>query len=157
MNIDINTNDENLCLADSAITHTILKNNKFFSCLVMREVNVSTISATTNIIEGSGRATILLPRGTRLYIKNAFYSPKSNRNLLSFKDIRLNGYHIETNNEGDIEYLYITRIESNKKCILEKLLAFSYGLYYTYINAIEMHVIVSQKLRNKNEIISCLA
>jgi len=123
----------------------------------MREVNVSTISGTTNIIEGFRRASILLPRGTRLHIKNAFYSPKSNRNLLSFKDIRLNGYHIETNNEGDIEYLYITRIESNKKCILEKLLAFSYGLYYTYINAIEMHVIVSQKLRNKNEIISCLA
>jgi len=47
-----------------------------------------------------------------LHIKNAFYSPKSNRNLLCFKYIRLNGYHIETNNEGDIEYLYITRIES---------------------------------------------
>jgi len=87
----------------------------------MREVNVSTISGTTNIIEGFGRATVLLPRGTRLNIKNAFYSPKSNRNLLSFKDIRLNEYHIETNNEGDIEYLYITQIESNKKCVLEKL------------------------------------
>jgi len=34
---------------------------------------------------------------------------------------------------------------------LEKLSAFSYGLYYTYINAIETHVIVSQKLTNKNE------
>jgi len=108
MNIGINTNDEDLCLADSATTHTILKSNKFFSCFVMREINVSIISRTTNIIEGSGRATVLLPRGTRLYIKNAFYSPKSNRNLLSFKDIRLNGYYIETNNEGDIEYLYIT-------------------------------------------------
>ena len=153
MNIGINTNDEDLCLADKATTHTILKSNKFFSCLVMREVNVSTISGTTNIIEGSRRATVLLPRGVRLHIKNAFYSPKSNRNLLSFKDIHLNGYHIETNNEGDIEYLYITRIESNKKCVLENLSAFSYGLYYIYINAIEMHVIVSQKLRNKNEII----
>ena len=76
---------------------------------------------------------------------------KFNRNLLSFKDIYLNGYHIETNNEGDVEYLYITQIESNKKCVLEKLSAFSYGLYYTYINAIETHVIVSQKLTNKNE------
>jgi len=80
MNIGINTNDEDLCLANSATTHTILKSNKFFSCLVMCEVNVSTISGTTNIIEGSGRATVLLPRGTRLHIKNAFYSPKSNRN-----------------------------------------------------------------------------
>jgi len=74
-----------------------------------------------------------------------------NRNLLSFKDICLNGYHIETNNEGDIESLYITRIESNKKCVLEKLSAFSYGMYYTYINAIEIHVIISQKLTNRNE------
>jgi len=45
-------------------------------------------------------------------------------------------------NNGDIEYLYITRIKSNKKCVLEKLSVFSYGLYYTYINAIETHVIV---------------
>ena len=50
MNIDINTNDEDMCLVDNATTHTILKNNNFFSCLVMREVNVSTISSTINII-----------------------------------------------------------------------------------------------------------
>jgi len=129
MNVGTSTNDEDICLIDSATIHTILKSNKFFSCLVMQEFNVSTISSTTNIIEGSGRAT-------RLHIKNAFYSPKSNRNLLSFKDICLNGYHIETNNEQDIEYFYITRIESNIKCVLEKLLAFSYGLYYTYSNVI---------------------
>jgi len=109
----------------------------------MWEVNVSTISSTKNIIEGFRRAIVLLPRGTRLNIKNAFYSSKSNRNLLSFKDIRLNGYHIETNNEGDIGYLYISRIELNIKCVLEKLLAFSYDLYYTYSNAIETHVIIS--------------
>jgi len=135
MNIDINTNDDDLCIVDSATTHTILKSNKFFSCLVMREVIVSTISGTTNIIEGSGRTIVLLPRGTRLDIKNSFYSPKSNTNLLSFNDIRLNGCHIE--------YLYITPIESNKKCVLEKLSAFAYGLYYTYIKAIETHVNVN--------------
>ena len=54
MNIGINTNDEDLCLADSATTHTILKSNNFFSYLV--------ISSTTNIFECSRRATILLPR-----------------------------------------------------------------------------------------------
>jgi len=128
---------------DSATTHTILKSNKFFSCLVMPEVNVNIISGTTNIIEGIEKAIVLLPRGTTLHIKNEFYSPKSYRNLLSFKDIRLNEYHIETNNERDIEYLYITRIESNKNFVLEKLSPFSYGLYYTYSNVIEMHVIIS--------------
>jgi len=52
-----------------------------------------------------------------LHIKNAFYSPKSNINLLCFKDIHLNEYHIKTKNEGYIEYLYITQIESNKKIV----------------------------------------
>ena len=72
-----------------------------------------------------------------------------NRNLLSFKDICLNGYYIETNNEKDMKYLYISMIELKK--ILEKLSAFSYGLYYTYIGTIEMHVMVNQKFTNQNE------
>jgi len=51
VNVDISTNDKDMCLIDSATTHIILKSNTFFSCLVMREVNVSTISDTKNIIE----------------------------------------------------------------------------------------------------------
>ena len=51
-----------MCLIDSATTHTILKSNKFLSCLVMREVNVSILSSKTNIFEGSIRAVILLLR-----------------------------------------------------------------------------------------------
>ena len=141
--VDTSINDEDMCLIDSATTHTILKSNNFFSFFVIREVNVSTVFGTINIIKGYRRAIMLLPRGTRLHIKNAFYSPKSYRNLSSFKDILLNGYHSKTNNEGDIKYLYITRIESNKKCVFEKLSIFPYGLYYTYTNAIETHVIVS--------------
>ncbi|RDX63571.1 hypothetical protein CR513_57989, partial [Mucuna pruriens] len=54
-------------------------------------VNVSTISSTTNIIKGLKRANILLLGGTKLHIDNALYSSKSDRNLLSFKDICLNG------------------------------------------------------------------
>ena len=41
----------------------------------MLEASFNTISGTANIIEGSGRASMLLPNRTRLYIKNAFYSP----------------------------------------------------------------------------------
>ena len=51
-----------MCLIDSAKTYTILKSNKFFSCLVMWDINVSIVYSTTNICEGSGRAIILLPR-----------------------------------------------------------------------------------------------
>jgi len=62
MNVGINTNDEDMCLIDSATTYTILKSINFFSCLVMRDINVSIIYSTTNICEGSERAIILLPR-----------------------------------------------------------------------------------------------
>jgi len=68
------------------------------SCLVMRDINVNIIYIITNIFEGSEKAIILLPR-------------KLNRNLLSFKDICLDEYHIETNNKKDIKDLCITMIE----------------------------------------------
>ena len=54
----------------------------------------------------------MLPKGTKLCIDDTLYSSKSSRNLLSFKDIRYNGYHIETNNEGSEEFLYIILIVS---------------------------------------------
>jgi len=43
--------------------------------------------------------------GIELHIENEIYSYRSRRNLLRFKDILLNGYHIEIKNEGDVEYL----------------------------------------------------
>ena len=55
----------------------------------------------------------MLPKGTKFCIDDALYSSKSSRNLLSFKDIRYNGYHIETNNKGSEEFLYITSIVSS--------------------------------------------
>ncbi|CAA7040494.1 unnamed protein product [Microthlaspi erraticum] len=112
----------------------------------MKEVSVSTVMGSANIIEGSGRACILLPMGTQFDIADALHSPKSNRNLLSFKDIRRNGYHIETVSEGKVEYLHITRITQGSKAIVERLPAFSTGLYFTNINTIEANIAVHQKL-----------
>ena len=82
----------------------------------------------------------MLPNGTRFHMNDALYSSKSTRNLLSFKDIRRNGYYIETMNEGNIECLYITSIVYEKKFIMEKLLAYSSGLYYTNIMFIKSYV-----------------
>ncbi|XP_070049397.1 uncharacterized protein [Nicotiana tomentosiformis] len=65
----------------------------------MKEANIITISDSTKLIEGSGRATVLLSGGTILAVNDALYCSRSQRNLLSFKDIRQNGYHIETTNE----------------------------------------------------------
>ncbi|KAL4652202.1 hypothetical protein ACB092_01G216500 [Castanea dentata] len=94
--------------------------------------------------ESSGRAIIMLPNGTKLCIDDALHSSKSSRNLLSFKAIRFNGYHIETNKEGSEEFLYITSIVSSQKLILEKLSIFSSGLYYTTIRIVETNIAIHQ-------------
>ena len=56
--LELNNNDDDICLINSATTHTILKNKKYFSYLKMGETNVNTISGSAKLIEGSGRATI---------------------------------------------------------------------------------------------------
>ena len=80
--------------------------------MTLIKANVSTISGTTNLVEDFGRANIMLPNGTRFHINDALYFSKFRRNLTSFKDIRRNGYHIETMNENNVEYIYITSIIS---------------------------------------------
>ena len=49
---------ENFCLEDSATTHTILKDKKYFQSLTLIKAKVNTIFDSSNIIEGSGRANI---------------------------------------------------------------------------------------------------
>ncbi|KAM3690454.1 hypothetical protein ACJW31_09G121500 [Castanea mollissima] len=115
----------------------------------MKMPNVNTISGLSNLIKGSRRAIIMLPKGTKLCIDDALYSSKSSKNLLSFKDIRYNGYHIETNNECSEEFLYITSIVLDQKLILEKLPIFSSGLYYTIMRTIETNVAIHQKCLNR--------
>jgi hypothetical protein len=102
---------KDFCLVDSATTHTILKDKKYFKQLIL-STKINTISGSSNLIEGIGRANIMLSKGTKICIYDALYSSKSKRNLFSFKDIRGNGYHIETNNKGSEEYLYITSMIS---------------------------------------------
>ncbi|GAV83766.1 hypothetical protein CFOL_v3_27211, partial [Cephalotus follicularis] len=106
------------------------------------KANVGTISGTSDLIEGSGMASFVLSNGTQMRIIDALYSTKSRKNLLSFKDIRLNGYHIETTDENGKEYLYITGNASGRKQILEKLPELSSGLYIMKIRAIESHNVV---------------
>ena len=67
-------NGGDICLADSATTHSILRDRKYFSNLVLAKVKVTTISGQSDVIEGSGKAQIMLPNGTILSIKNALYA-----------------------------------------------------------------------------------
>jgi len=145
--------EENISIIDSGTTHTILKSKRHFSYLTLQDAIVHTISGSAKLIEGSERATIMLPCGTKVDINKALYSPKSQRNLLSFKDIRRNGYHIETMCEGNVEYLNITKISSGKKYVLEKLPELPSGLYYTSLKKNESYMVVEQKFTNHSNFI----
>ena len=70
-------------------------------------------------------------------IKDALFSLKSKRNLLTFNDIYLHGYDTQSATEGNMKYMYLTTYISGKKYILEKLSKLSSGLHYTYINVID--------------------
>ena len=124
-------NKGDVCLVVCATTHTILLEKIYFLNLALTNGNVSTICGTTNLVEGFGKAYIKLSKGIRFHINDVLYSSKSTRNLLSFKDIHKNGYHIETMNEGNTKCLYITSIVYDKKLVIEKFSTFSSMLYYT--------------------------
>ena len=80
---------EETCLADSATTHTILRETKYFESIKKSPGSIMTIAGCGSHIVGSGRATIILPMGTTLIINDALLYPESTRTLLSFRDIPL--------------------------------------------------------------------
>ena len=51
-------NENDVCLVDCASMHTILRDRRYFLELTLTKANVSTISGTTNLVEGSERANI---------------------------------------------------------------------------------------------------
>ena len=127
------------CLVDCATTHTILCVKKYFSNLTLVPFNVQTISGPVDLIKGFGRATIVLPNGTKFQIEDALYSNKSNQNILSFKDIHQNKYHVETMNQNGNEYLLII----GQKQILEQLISSSYRLYQTTNRPLESYTFMN--------------
>ncbi|KAH1064841.1 hypothetical protein J1N35_029828 [Gossypium stocksii] len=65
-NFDGSQINEDVCLADNATTHMILKDKKDLSHLTMSNAHVNTISGSSKLIKGSRRAIILLPKVTHL-------------------------------------------------------------------------------------------
>lgn len=53
MNLQKELHDGEMCLVDSAITHTIVCNNKYFMSLIFFEVKVNTIASPVDQTEGS--------------------------------------------------------------------------------------------------------
>ncbi|XP_019159318.1 PREDICTED: uncharacterized protein LOC109156009 [Ipomoea nil] len=139
-----------LCLVDSATTHTILTDMGFFRTLNKSSSNITTISNDQVQIVGSGRASIILPKGTKLLIENALLYPQSKQTLLSFKDICLNGFHTETKTKNNEEFLIMTQLMTGKKREVEELASLSSGLYYTYIQPNDSFVALTMKLKNSH-------
>ena len=63
---------------------------------------------------------------------------------MSFKDIRMNGFHIETKGEGNKEFLQIIEIGQGHKKVLESIHALSTGLYYAKVGMIEANAILNR-------------
>ena len=56
------------------------------------------------MIIGFGKATLIFPMGTQLTIEDTLLHPNSNNTLLSYKNIRHKGFHMETDNDNNNEY-----------------------------------------------------
>jgi hypothetical protein len=74
--------------------------------------------------------------GTEIVIDDALLYPDSTRTLLSFRDIRQNGIHIETHDENQEEFLFLTKPNRYSEHICEKISSLMFGLYYIYIKSI---------------------
>ncbi|KAM1456620.1 hypothetical protein ACFX13_034735 [Malus domestica] len=81
----------------------------------------------------------MLSNATILTIKEALYSPRFGRTLVSFRDIRDNQYHLETTEDHGSKFLCITSYKYGQKHIHEKLERLPSGLYITTIRGIEAH------------------
>ncbi|KAM1822950.1 hypothetical protein ACFX13_025611 [Malus domestica] len=140
------------CLADSATTHTILCKRIYFTNFIPKNAPLTTLLGPSNLIEGYGKARIMLSNGTILTISEALYYPHSKITLLSFKDIRDNNYHTETDVENGVEFICMTFYEYGQKRILEKMESILSGLYTTTIRPIECHFVVGPTIGTMHEI-----
>ena len=96
-----------------------------------------TIAGHDALIVGSRRATATLPMGTQITMEVALFYPNSTRTLLSFRDVRKNGFHVQTLMDNKEEFLLFTKLTGYGKQICEKISSLQTGLYFTYIKPIE--------------------
>jgi hypothetical protein len=129
-----------MCLVDSYITNTVLRETKYFQTLTKRMGSILTIAGRDARIIGTRNTTIILSMGTQVTIENVLLYPDSTRTLLSYRDIRKNGLRIVTHEENNEDSLLITKSNGDGYDILERIPSLPYGLYYTYIKLIP-HVV----------------
>lgn len=85
--------DAKIHLVANQLNLTIVESNQ-----VNEQQKTIVISNISNLIKISKRVIIILSIGAKFDFHKALYSPKSKYNLLNFKKIHLNDYHLETLN-----------------------------------------------------------
>lgn len=125
--------DGTVCVIDSATTHVILTEKRFFVNFESSSVahNIKTVGGVAAIARGGGQAQVALPSGTVIDIARAIYVPTSSRNLLSYVDIRKNGYHVTTATKSDGSECL--RLLNKNGHIAEECDDNGKGLYLTHI------------------------
>ena len=116
--------EEELCLVDSGTRNSILREMKYFQTLAKMNGDILTIVGRDTVIVGTGRAIFTLPSGTQLTIEDALLYPDSSRTLISYRDIRKNGFHIETHEDNKEEYLLFTKDHGYGKRYMRKFLLY---------------------------------
>ena len=62
-------------LVDSGTTNTITMETKYFQTLTKKNGNIMTIARSNAHIVGTGSATLVLPMGTQIFVKDALLYP----------------------------------------------------------------------------------
>ena len=73
-NDEVKTKSGEICIPDSGTTHTILKHKRYFSELKPTKAIINTISGPVDLIEGTGKASFILPNGINFFIKDVFFT-----------------------------------------------------------------------------------
>ena len=66
------TSDEASCLADSATTHTIFREQHYFTKFIPKNAHLTTLLGSSNLIKGYRKTRIMFFNGTELIILEIF-------------------------------------------------------------------------------------
>ena len=106
---ETHSSNPNEALLDSASTHTILTNPRFFNFSNNEEnwqhCTIITMAGRRNIRFREGPATVVLPGGFTLNCERAMYAPDAPRSLISYRDLRMRNIHVSTAVENSEEVL----------------------------------------------------
>ena len=126
----------NIALLDSASTHIILTDPRFFE-FPKRQTSwqyckITTMAASRNLKFREGRTNVIQPGGHTLICAGAMFAPEAPRSLINYKDLRANDIHISTVMDRGEEALELRRGQS----LLATAVAGNEGLYRLVIQII---------------------